>query len=448
MDTQNRKMDKRGGQILIMFTLTLVPMFGLMGLVTDLGYMHFIKMSAQTAAQAAAMATIIDYKSSFGGASKSCTDTGVSCSSTPVTCTANITTPANSIEHGCMYAQNHGFNGTNQWVTYTAGISGTPPTASGMGTASYWVTFRVIQQVPQLFSAVLGNTSGMVASRSTAALTGASDCIYALNPNASGAVSVKGTAALTSACGIFVDSSSSSAITTTGTATLSATEYDVVGGVNTHSPLSPNPTLGVSPASDPLAGLPVPASAPYTCDHLNYSSADAKKDKYVLSPGVYCGGINVGNDSYTLSSGTYILVGGGLSTQSANSSITGNGVMFYNTFGSTNKGNQTYSPISIAANSAVSLKASNSGTYADILFFEDRSAPRSSDNYGGGSTAVYQGTIYAKNAAVTIFGNASVGVTNTILVADTISMVGTTAFNDDYSALPSGSPIQKIVIVE
>jgi methyl coenzyme M reductase beta subunit len=40
----------------------------------------------------------------------------------------------------------------------------------------------------------------------------------------------------------------------------------------------------------------------------------------------------------------------------------------------------------------VSLTAPVDGTYAGILFFEDRSAPASYDNYGGGSSAVYQGT--------------------------------------------------------
>jgi len=40
-----------------MVTFALIPMFGIMGLVVDFGYMHFVKMSAQTAAEAAAQAT-------------------------------------------------------------------------------------------------------------------------------------------------------------------------------------------------------------------------------------------------------------------------------------------------------------------------------------------------------------------------------------------------------
>ena len=430
-----------------MLTLALVPLFGMIGLVTDFGYMHFIKMSAQTAAEAAAQAAIIDFHASNAGSNYTCGSGGVVCAGTATTCASNITTPANSLEHGCMYAQKHGFNGSNQWVTYQAGVSGIPATVSGVSAASYWVTFIVMQKVPTMFSAVLGNMSSLVAARSSAALLGASDCIFALSPNASGAVNASGTAAITSACGIMVDSSSASALSTNGTATISAPEYDVHGGVSTHSPLSPTPNTGVAPVSDPLAGLAAPASAPYHCDYINYNAASWSNP--TLSPGVYCGGINVKNNVYTLTTGTYILVGGGLSTQNSNSFIVGNGVTFYNTYGTTtNSGTYTYSPINLSANSGVTLTAPNTGAYAGILIFEDRGAAENYDTYGGGSTAVYQGVIYAPHADITMYGNSSVNCKYTMVVANTVSLVGTTAFNNDYSLLPTGSPIQRVVLLE
>src|SRR5262249_22565839 len=160
-----------------------------------------------------------------------------------------------------------------------------------------------------------------------------------------------------------------SALGTNGGGSISATEFDVVGGVSTHYTLTPTPTTGVSPISDPLSYLVAPASAPYTCTYTSTPNKDA-----TLNPGVYCGGLPVGNNSYTLNPGTYILVGGGLITQSTNSSIQGTGVFIYNTFDptSTNSTYKTYSPIKLGANSTVSLKASNTGTYAGILIFEDR----------------------------------------------------------------------------
>ena len=127
--------------------------------------------------------------------------------------------------------------------------------------------------------------------------------------------------------------------------------------------------------------------------------------------------------------------------------------MFYNTFGATDKGTQSYSPINIAATSNVSLTAPTAGTYTGILFVDDRSAPTDTkctycDNYGGGSSAVYQGTIYNRNNGITMYGNSSVSAQYTILIADTINMIGTTGFNDNYTSLAGGSPIKQVSLVE
>ena len=432
--------DRRRGQVLLMATLCSIPMFGILGMVTDLGYMHYVKMTAQSAAEAAAKSAMIDFHATTGGATYTCGG-NVVCASTETSCTPNITAPANSIEHGCMYGQAHGFNSTGS-LTYESGTASTPPpTAPNIGSAQYWVTFRAYQTVPQLFSAVLGNLSGQVVGRSTAAVVGLTDCIYTLKPSNTG-ISVGGTANLTSACGVLSDSSDPCAISTNGGAVLSAPEYDVVGGTCTHAALTPAPNTGISPASDPLASLPAPATAPYTCDYVNYSAPNWSNP--TLSPGVYCGGIQIRNNNYTLSAGKYILVGGGLYTQNANANVSGTNVTIYNTYDAT----YPYTPINIAATSSVNLQAPNTGTYAGILFFEDRSAPEASDSYGGGSTAVYQGTIYAPHADITLYGNSST-TAYTIVVANTISLVGTSQFNNNYSGLPGGaSPLQQVMVVE
>ena len=451
--------NRRRGQVLIMVALVLTPLFAALGFVTDFGYMHYVKMSAQSAAEAGAQAAIVDFRSTAGGTSFTCGG-DVVCASTPTSCPSGVSSPTNSIQHGCMYAQAHGFNSldskgnpTGADVSYQTGVSSVPPTVSGMGAAAYWVTFRVTQSVPQLFSAILGNMTGTVAARSTAVITGARDCIYALDPNASGAVSITGTAGLTSSCGIMVNSKDACAISTNGNATLSAAEYDVVGNTCTAAPLTPAPNTGVAPASDPLSSLQAPASAPYHCDYKNFSAPN-NGSTITLSPGVYCGGIQVKNNTYSFGPGVYILVGGGLSTQDSNSHIVGSGVTFYNTFGSTdNMGGQTYSygSIGINANSTVNLTAPTDlgDTYDGVLFFDDRAAPSgNADTYGGGATAVYQGAIYAKTNGIKLYGNSS-ATGYTLVVADTITLVGTATFNNDYSSLPGGvSPLQVTAVIE
>jgi hypothetical protein len=452
-------LSRQSGQALIMITLALVPMFGIMGMVTDLGYMHYVKMRAQTAAELAAKAAIIDIHAAVGGAITSC-GTQVVCAGTITQCPANITAPANSIEAGCMYAEAHGFQPTgSQNITYQTGgpsLAGTiakPPTAPGINGISYWVTYRVVQKVPQMFSAVLGFPNGIVAARSTAVVTGAADCIYAMNPSADSALDVRGTAEPSSGCGLYVNSSSSTALTCNGHGSsdaYNAPQYDVVGGVGCSAMSGGTPNTGVSHVSDPLAGLPVPARAPYTCDHTNFKVDVGGLDDLTvvnLSPGVYCGGIDVKKGTATFGTGQYILVGGGLQTQNSGSHIDASaGVFIYNTFDSSH----SYAPVNIVANATAKMKAITTSTYAGILYFEDRNAPSgSTDTFSGGSNSTYTGTMYAINSIISMSGNPSLtSAAYTLIVADQFQLVGTAYFNNDYSGLPMGDPLTQIAVVE
>ena len=86
---------------------------------------------------------------------------------------------------GCQYAEQNDFNPGRAW--WSAEDS-TSRMASELGNATrwdhvpscttnpglvgcvdYWVTVRTVETIPQLFSAVLGNTTGLSSARATAA---------------------------------------------------------------------------------------------------------------------------------------------------------------------------------------------------------------------------------------------------------------------------------------
>src|SRR5437762_3256490 len=98
---------KLRGQALIMTTMALIPMFGLMGLAVDLGWMEFTKKSAQSAADAAAMAAVLQFQSTIFSADLSCGgQSGAIICQSPTEC-STITT--GYLHSACAYAQLNGF---------------------------------------------------------------------------------------------------------------------------------------------------------------------------------------------------------------------------------------------------------------------------------------------------------------------------------------------------
>ena len=462
---------KQRGQVLLMVTFAVIPLVAMVGLVTDIGYMRYVQRSAQKAADAAVLAAIAQYNKTQTGSVFSCgagssAPAWVCHNPTPYSCPGALTSAANPVDEACLYAQQNGFNpiaGSGQGVTITSDVNPSPtnpiPTAPGVNNGTWWVTARVVQTVPNLFSAVQGNLSGLVAARATAAIQPGLACVYALDPTAAGAYTQNGSTNFTANCGIYVDSNSpTAAMVGKGGAIINASSINVVGGISWSGPISPTPNTGVAPFPDPLSSLatPSPCDAVTGCDSAkcaNNSKPFVVSSDTTLSPGIYCGGIYVKQGTLTLSGGRYILVGGGIGTQDTNSFIVGSNVFIYNTYDKHN----SFSPIGFNANSSVQISApDNDPPYSGILYFEDRGccSTMRTDSFQGGSSSSFQGTIYAAPSLVQFAGNPAVGVTNTptakytVVVARQFSVQGTSNMSNDFSNVVGGNPIKIVSLVE
>ena len=454
-------MTSERGQVAVMMTLVIIPLMAVMGLVTDLGYMNYINKSAQAAADSAALAAVTRFNTTIGGASFTCDQFAWICYSTPHPCPTGLTTAANPVESACLYAKQNGFSvdNSNQNVTVVTGVTATPDTAPGMNTAGWWITVRVSQKVPQLFSAVVGNTTGNVTARSTGAVSPGLGCVYALDPTASGAYYQNGNTNFNANCGILVDSNSSTAMYNSGNSNVSATSYEIVGSYTWHGSITPTPDTGVTTFPDPLRRLqpPSPCDSVTGCNSANCSTNPTQLVINVPSSttvvpvpsGTYCGGIWVKKGTANFTGGTYIIVGGGITTQDTNSIVTGSNVFIYNTYNSSN----AYGPINFNANSSVNLSAPNSGYYAGILAFQDRGccATMTSETFQGGATSTYQGTIYFPESLVNFAGNPALGMSGgayTIVVARRFAIQGTSTMSNDFSGVQGGNPIKQVGLVE
>jgi hypothetical protein len=156
------------------------------------------------------------------------------------------------------------------------------------------------------------------------------------------------------------------------------------------------PQYNQTATADPLSGLSAPSSTGLP--------SQSYTGQATLNPGIYNGGISVGNNaSVTLNPGIYYLQNGGLSL-GAGATVDGtSGVLIYASPGAGNVA------VSTGGNSTLTLNPINAGTYKGISIFVDRSSTGATVELGGTSAGLVYGTVYAPNANLTMHGTPNLG---------------------------------------
>jgi len=279
----------------------------------------------------------------------------------------------------------------------------------------------------------VGATSADVRARATAVLTGMGDqvCIYVMDPSSPSSVTLGGSSDVETTCGMYVNSSSATALTATGSANLSTPATYIVGSylLSGAAFVLRLPTVGASTLPDPLASLPAPSYG--SCDHTSFSTNGGT---VTLNPGVYCNGISITNGTANFNPGTYILNGGGL-TISGSSNVTGTGAMFYNTAAA----GYTFGAITISGGTRTSLSAPASGTYQGILFYQDRAISSTLQNsIAGGSELNISGTIYMPTGLLSFAGGTNANPLTSALVCKKLNVSGGAFFQLDPTGARTG----------
>jgi hypothetical protein len=430
----------------------------MVGLAFDIGFFEFMQRNAQTAADAGALAGSINlsYGTAVTGARAGTAANGFTNGSGGVTVTVN-NPPASGPHAG-------------------GSCSGASPSSN-----CNFVEVIVSEPEPTFFLKMLGIGPSTVSARAVAtSLSG--DCVFALDPTMSGALTF---AALSlndvnaPSCAMIVDSNSGSAISGFFTlAFITTSQTSVVGNVSCFfCSFSPSPVTGAPALSDPLAYLPAPAVAACAgtvktiatgTTTVNPSAGCYKVSvtgaaNVTFMPGEYSsitisGGIA---PTLTFQPGLYVIQGsnGGYALNLAGSggTIQGAGVTFY--IGPSAGGVSLYGEGGGGIFNDINLVAQTTGTYAGILFYQDRSNSNSACVGGCGASLSgifnfmqVQGALYFPSASLSFEGccQNSAGAYYTayeITVAKSLTFAWN-YFNDDYSSLPGGSPIKKTVLVE
>lgn len=391
---------RQSGQAIAAFALCLFVLMGVAGLGVDLGIERMHQTQLQIIADGAAL----------GGASE---------------------LPYGDVETGATSdAALNGFVSGSGGATLT--INNPPLSGPHTGDAGYVEAIASQTETPILMG-LFDSTATSVSARAVATLSNGPACAYALDPSASGAVTINGTFNIQLQCTMYVDSKSSTALLANGSGTLDTRSVGVVGGslLNGTVTVNPAPVGGMLPLPDPLAYL-TPPSTSGSCASPTVINGSGN---FTLQPGIYCSTLIInGAPNVTFQPGTYVLKSGVI--MNGTPTLTGDGVTFYNNAGG----------LTLNGSATTDLSAPTTGPYAGILVYQSKT-DSSQLTINGNNSAVLNGAIYAPDARIVDNGSGAASDYG-ILVGNTITINGSAGLNDNYSALPGGSPIKSAVLVE
>ena len=243
-----------------------------------------------------------------------------------------------------------------------------------------------------------GDSNFLTSNSSVTVTVGQS--ILVLDPTAGGALSLSGNANVNVPGTVIVDSNSSTALSASGNASLTAGSIHVVGNFQKSgsATFSPAPVTGVKAVADPLAGLGGPSATGMT----NFGAVSISSGSQMLNQGVYSSITISGTASVKLNAGIYIIEGGGL-TVSGSASLSGTGVLIYNTGTKYPSSGGSYGAITLSSNGAIKLTGPATGVYAGIVIDQDPN-----DTHAltfSGNAAGISGVIYAPKAQLVESGS-------------------------------------------
>jgi hypothetical protein len=435
-----RKQGERGFAILA-YALMIFVILGITGLAVDAGYLQWQRRLMQSAADAAAMGALREMELGRTNSQPQF----------DLTVAARNDAALNGFTHG----QNN--------VTVTLN---NPPVSGAFASVNTAAQAIISRSYSTFFMGVLGTRTVTVSAQSVAQTSttygSIGGCIFALNPTASDALNLESGTTLYSSCSAISESSATEAFKMAGSDTWNMTSHNahvaVVGGyamkgsatimdTTVYPNRAENPISPYTSPGDPLANVQAPTPATVTGGIQSASPASYSKNGMPagnsISPGIYCGGIYVGNTggaTLTFNPGTYILAGGGFSLGSQ-AIVAGTGVTLYST-NSTGWGcSKSYSAgaLSFTGQATANFSAPTSGSMVGMLFFQDRTLDPGGSTIVGGSTSTFDGAMYFKLSALKMAGNNSTSG-YMVLVADTIDINGATKLGNNYTSLSDPNP--------
>ncbi|HVL79870.1 MAG TPA: pilus assembly protein TadG-related protein [Sphingomicrobium sp.] len=254
-------------------------------------------------------------------------------------------------------------------------------------------------------------------------------CVISLENTSTTGITATGSATVDMGCGMATNSTSLTAAVATGGSAVLATPIAAVGGINSSNNWGPDTVLlPFSPAQDdPFAHIN-PATPTGSCPNVNVGPSAT----VTLSPGCY--GNMTFQGTVHLNPGTYVLDGGSLKINAQAKVYGMGGVTFVLTTRTNNASN--IGTVDINGGAEVQLAAPNSGTYKDLIIYQDRRAVNGNNNnttnlINGNSNSIYHGSFYFPNQETRFNGTSGMQTKCMQLVARRVNFSGNTNVQND-----------------
>jgi len=401
------------GQAVVLLALALTGLLAAGGLAIDAGLQYVERRHEQVAADSAAYAAAATMVENWNAPNRA------------------VLAAASARD----YAARNGYN--NDQTTNTVTVNIPPASGAFQGNADYAEVIIAVD-VKTAFVRVLGAgfVSRNVQGRAVGAITSPPKpyAVIALSKTASPGLQLNGNGQLeVEDAGVLVNSSASSALTTTSNTQIEAPNVDVVGQAQVNGSVSGTVTTGAPAQSDPLAYLVPPSPTGLT----TYPAVNATGGTVTLDPGIYPSISASGNAVVRLRPGTYVIAGGGISV-SGNGRIqddtAGNGVFIYNTCSNYPLTGGTCGAISVSGNGRFDLENSDSGKTAGVSIWQScdntqemtivGSGQRNHDSNDTNGELETSGSVYLPCASVSVSGVGELEVEGGQLIAQTITVSG------------------------
>ena len=283
------------------------------------------------------------------------------------------------------------------------------------------------------FSKLLGVKTPTLIGEATAAVVSEGEyCVVSLENTTATGITLQGSASVGLGCGIITNSRASNAVYSGGSSNVAATPVAAVGGLQASANyVSPTTLMPYSiPQSDPFATLPVPS--PTSCaGKVNVNPNSSR----TISPGCYAGFDIKGTAS--LEPGIYYVDGSSFSVGSQ-AVLNGAGVTIILTSSSATTNPSSIATVDINGGATLNLSAPDSGTYAGMLFYQDRRALDSGANkINGNASSAFQGAFYFPSQAVEFSGTSGMSTDCVKLVSRRVTFIGNSSIvNNCPSYIP------------